>query len=129
MDCPSSLAHAETSEASLYSAATLHRYSLPYDYAKLETTVVLPEICPYCNAPLWDPGHSSTRANIIFVCQSHMGRCGGDGRRHQAHEAVKLAVNRLVITNPVPDGCVFPRDSVIIEPPSLRQDKSRPGDL
>jgi hypothetical protein len=45
MDCPASMAHAETSEASLYNAATLHRYGLPYDYAKLETTV-LPEICP-----------------------------------------------------------------------------------
>ncbi len=60
------MAHAETSEASFYSAATLHRYGLLYDYAKLETTV-LPEISQCCSAPLWDLGHSSTQANRIFV--------------------------------------------------------------
>jgi hypothetical protein len=38
-------------------------------------------------------------------------------------------MKRLVLTNPVPAGCVFPRESVIIEPPYLRQDKTRPGDI
>jgi hypothetical protein len=58
-----------------------------------------------------------------------MGRCGGDGRRLHAHEAVKLAIKHLVLNNPTPVGCVFPRKSVIIEPAHLRLDKSRPGDI
>ena len=58
-----------------------------------------------------------------------MGRCGGDGRRLHAHEAGKLAIKRLVLNNPTPAGCVFPRESVIIEPTHLRQDKSRLGDI
>jgi len=59
-----------------------------------------------------------------------MGRCGGDGRRLHAHESVKLAIKRLVLNNnPTPSGCVFPRESVIIEPTYLRQDESRPGDI
>ena len=91
MDCPAALAHAEISEASLYCAATLYRFGLPLDYAKL-ANFTLPETCSCCNAPLWDPGMQSTRADRIFVWQSHLGRCGGDGRRHQAHEAVKLTM-------------------------------------
>ncbi len=58
-----------------------------------------------------------------------MGRCGGDGRRLHAHEVVKLAIKRLVLVNPIPAGCVFPRDYVIIEPTHLRQERSRPGDI
>jgi hypothetical protein len=66
MDCPTVLAHKETSETSLFFAATLHRYGLPLDYAKLED-YTLPEICSCCNVPLWDPGMQSTRADRIFV--------------------------------------------------------------
>jgi hypothetical protein len=77
MDCPTSLAHVEASEASLFCASTLHRYGLPYEYAKLESCV-LPKSCPCCNAPLWDPGLDATRANMIFIWKSHMGRCGGE---------------------------------------------------
>ena len=36
MDWPSTLAHPESSDASLYCASTLHRYGLPYDFAKLD---------------------------------------------------------------------------------------------
>ena len=44
MDCPYALAHDETSEASLYCTASLHRYGLPHEYAKMEN-LVLPETC------------------------------------------------------------------------------------
>jgi hypothetical protein len=54
----------------------------------------------------------------------------GDGRRHQAHEAVKLVMQRLVLSCPDPVGCAFPKESILIdEPAHLRQDKSRPGDI
>ncbi len=58
-----------------------------------------------------------------------MGRCGDDGRHLQAHEAVKLAVKRPVLSNPEPAGCAFPADSVLIEPLHLRQDQSCLGDI
>jgi hypothetical protein len=77
MDCPPALAHAETSEASLYCAATLYRFGLPMDYAKLDD-VALPETCSCYNAPLWDPGMQSIRADRIFIWQCHLGRCGED---------------------------------------------------
>jgi hypothetical protein len=128
MDCPAALAHTETSEASLYCAATLHRFGLPVDFAKLDK-YSLPETCSCCNVPLWDPGMQASRADRIFIWQSHMGRCGGDGRRHQAHEAVKLAMQRVVLSCPDPAGCAFPKASILIEPAHLRQDKSRPGDI
>ena len=66
MDCPAALAHTETSEASLYCAATLHRFGFPIDYAKLKD-FTLPETCSCCSAPLWDPGMQATRADRIFV--------------------------------------------------------------
>jgi hypothetical protein len=126
LECPAALAHADTSEAMLCCASTLHRYELPHDYARLES-LTFPEVCPCCSEPLWDLGQHATRAERILVWQSHLGRCGVDGRRHQAHEAVKLAMKRLVLTNHVPEGCVFPRASVMIELPHLRQDKYHPG--
>jgi len=58
-----------------------------------------------------------------------MGICGGDGRRMHAHEAVKLAVKRLVLSCPNPVGCAFPSASALIEPRHLRQENSRPGDI
>ena len=57
-----------------------------------------------------------------------MGRCGGDGRRLQAHEAVKRAIKDLALSNPDPGGAAFPASSILIEPPHLRSDKSHPGD-
>jgi hypothetical protein len=128
MDCPAALAHIETSEAFLYCAATLHRYGLPMDYAKLDD-FTLPETSSCYNAPLWDPGMQVTRADRIFIWQSHLGRCGGNGRRHQAHEADKLAMQRLVLSCPGPGECPFPKESILIEPAHLRQDKSRPCDI
>ena len=78
MDCPSSLSLDETSDASLFCAATLHKYGLPHDYARLENHT-LPETCNCCQAPLWNPDLSTSRIDRIFVWQCHMGRCGGDG--------------------------------------------------
>ena len=128
MDCPASLAHSELSEGVLFGAATLHRFGLPFDYANLESSI-LPESCPCCSAPLWDPGQHPSRVDRIFVWQAHMGRCGGDGRRIHSHEVVKLAMKKLVLSSSTPAGCVFPPSAVLIEPRHLRQDNSRPGDL
>jgi len=116
MDGPSFLAHDETSDASLYCVATLHRYGLPYDCAKSENQL-LPEMCACYNAPLWDQSLTASRADRIFVWQSHLGRCGGDGRSHQAHDVVKLAMKLLVLTSGEPAGRAFPKESVLIEPP------------
>ncbi len=58
-----------------------------------------------------------------------MGRCGGDGRRTQVHEVVKLAVKRLALCNPDPGGTAIPSNQLIIEARHLRSDASRPGDL
>jgi hypothetical protein len=112
MDCLSSLPLDETSEASLLCAATLHRYNMSHDYAKLEN-LLLPETCSCCNAPLWDPSLSASREDRIFLWQSHLGRCGGDGRRHQAHDALKLAIKRLVLSSIEPVGLAFPKESVL----------------
>ena len=126
MDYPAPLAHHESSDASLSCASTLHRYGLSYDFAKLETQA-LPETFACYNAPLWDPGLHASRADRIFVWQCHLGRCGGDGRRLHAHEAVKLAImKRLVLSCLDPDGCAFSKDSILIEFPHIRQDQSRP---
>ena len=45
MDCPASLSHDKLSEGALFCAASLHRFGLPVDFAKLEASV-LPETCP-----------------------------------------------------------------------------------
>ena len=42
IDCPGSMAHAELSEGVLFSSSMLHRFGLPYDFAKLED-FILPE--------------------------------------------------------------------------------------
>jgi len=127
MDYPLFVSLKETSDASLFCAATLHRYDLPHDYARLEN-YTLSETCHCCQAPLWNPDLSIFRSDRIFVWQCHMCRCGGDGRRLQAHEAVKLAIKRLVLSCPDPEGCAFPSAYVLIEPRHLRQDNSHQGD-
>ena len=128
INCPAALAHSETSEAPLYCAATLHRFGLPVDYARLKA-VTLPEMCACCKAPLWDPSVQGSRMDRIFAWQCHLGRCGGDGRRLQAHEKIKRTMKELVLSNANPGGMAFPSSSVLIEPPHLRSDRSRPGDI
>ena len=128
MDRPGPLAHDDSSEATLFCAATLHRFGLPYDYPRL-SRCNMAENCPYCSVPLWNPSLSSTVADRIFVGQCHSGRCGGDGRRLQAHEVMKMVLKRLVLSNASPAGCAFPPSSIMIEPPHLRLDMTRPGDI
>ena len=76
MDCPGSMAHAEINDGVLFCASMLPRFGLPYDYAKLED-FTLPESCPCCSAPLWDPSRHPSRPERIFTWQCHTERCGG----------------------------------------------------
>jgi hypothetical protein len=71
MDCQASLSHDGISESTLFCAATLHRFGLPVDYAKLENCV-LPEACQCCAVPLWDPGNLISRPIKICIWQCHM---------------------------------------------------------
>ena len=76
MDCPGSMAHAEMSEGVLYTSSMLHRFGLPYDYAKLED-FILPESYPCCSAPLRDPCQHPSRPDRIFTWQCHTGVAEG----------------------------------------------------
>jgi hypothetical protein len=101
MGRPNAMKHDEVNEGTLFCAVSLHRFGLPYDFAKLEGTA-LPEACYCCLTPLWDPGLSSSRAERIFIWQKHMRLCGDDGRRLQAHEMMKMTSKVLVLSNPRP---------------------------
>ena len=63
-------------KASLFCAATLHRFGLPVDYARLKM-VTLPESCACCDAPLWDLVIFGTTMDKLCAWQCHLGRCGG----------------------------------------------------
>ncbi len=78
----------ESSDATLLCATTLHRFGLPYDFARLDTDTLL-ESCANCSAPLWAPAIAGSRLDKMFAWQCHLGRCGGDGKRLQAHEVIK----------------------------------------
>jgi hypothetical protein len=67
--------------------------------------------------------------DTLFAWQCHLGICGGDGRKLQAHEVVKRTLRDLVLSNPSPGGVAFPTSSVLIEPLHLKKDRSRPGDI
>jgi hypothetical protein len=90
----------ETSEATLFCAATLHIFGLPYDYAKQDSET-LSEMCSCCKAPLWDTTVKSSRTEQIFAWHCHVGRCRGGGKRLQADEEVNRAMKDLVLTNPI----------------------------
>jgi len=47
----------------------------------------------------------------------------------KAHEVVKKALKKMVLSKPSPGGVAFPASSIVIELPHLRRDKSRPGDI
>jgi hypothetical protein len=115
-------------EVTLFSTTTLHRYGLPVDFAKLDYET-LPKMCSCCSAPLWDLAIPGSRMNKIFALQCHLGRCGRDGRRLQVHEVVERSLKELVLSNPNPKGATFPVSSILIEPPHLRKNKSRPGSI
>jgi hypothetical protein len=77
-----------------------------------------------------DPLHPEPLHTRVFTWQSHMGRCGGDGKYPQTHEMVKLATQRLALCSPDPGGVAVPPSPIlIIEPRPLRSDDSRLGDL
>jgi hypothetical protein len=101
LDRPGFEKHGDSSDATLFCAATLHRFGLPFEYAELNPKT-LPEMCASCKAPLGDPSIGGSRLYKIFAWQCHLGRCGGDGRRLWANEARKLAINDLVLSNPNP---------------------------
>jgi len=128
MDRPEKFSHLDLSESLLYSASTLHLHGLPFDYDALRS-VKPPDACPVCSTALTDPLRQEPLHKRLFLWQSHMGRCGGDGRRTQAHEVVKMAVKRLALCNHDPGGVAIPPNQLILEARHLRSDASRPGDL
>jgi hypothetical protein len=128
MDRPEIYSHLDISDSILYSASTLHLQGLPFDYDALKS-VRPPDECPTCSAPLTDPARMIPLHERLFSWQTHMARCGGDGRRSHAHEVVKLAVKRLALCNPDPGGVAIPPNQLILEARHLRSDSSRPGDL
>ena len=87
MDRPEKYAHIDLSESTLYSASTLHLHRLPFDYDALRSVKLL-DASLVCNFALTNPLRQEPLHMRIFSRQSHMGRCGGDGRRTQAHEVV-----------------------------------------
>ena len=93
-------------EAAIFCAVTLHRYGLPVEYARMKSET-LRETCACCKAPLWDPAILGTRMEKLVAWQSHLGRCGWDGRRLQAQEVVKRALGDLVLSNPNPGEQLF----------------------
>jgi len=128
MDRPERFAHLDLSESTLYSASTLLLHGLPFDYDALRS-VVPPDMCPICSTALTNPLRVDPLHERLFSWQTHMGRCGGDGRRTHVHEVVKLAVKRLVLCNPDPGGVAIPSNQLILEARHLHSDASRPGDL
>jgi hypothetical protein len=108
---PNAMKHDEASKGTLFCAASLHRFSLPYDFAKLERAV-LPEVCYCYSTPLWDPKLSSSRAEKILIWQLHMGRCSGDDIKLQAREVDKMSLKDIVMSNPIPRGAAFPPTSI-----------------
>ena len=99
IDRPDTLAHDDFSEATIICASTLlYRFGLPYNYSRLEV-VSLPPSCLCRAAPLWDLHASATHVDCIFVWQCHSWRCGGDGRRLQAHEIIKIILKIVILSN------------------------------
>ena len=116
-------------ESTLYSAATLNLHGLPYDFGSLQP-LDPPFCCPTCNAAMTDPLHPKPLHTRQFTWQSHLGRCGGDGRCLQAHEILKLSLKRMtLLANVGPGGVAIASNQLLIEPGHLRSDDSRPGDL
>ena len=66
MGRPASMKPDYASEGTLFCASTLHRCGMPYDYARLESTILL-EHCYCCKAPLWDGSSAATHADRIFA--------------------------------------------------------------
>jgi hypothetical protein len=89
MERPANYGQLDLNESTLYTASTLNLHGLPYDYDSL-TIIDPPSCCPTCNATLSEPLIHEPLHTRLHTWQSHLGRCGGDGRCLQAHEDVKL---------------------------------------
>jgi hypothetical protein len=76
MDRPGLGNHGDSSEPTLVCVATLHRFGLPFDYAKQDPKT-FPETCACSKAPMWDPASEGTTRDTIFAWQCHLGRCAG----------------------------------------------------
>ena len=98
MDRPEKYSHLDLSESLLYSASTLHLHGLLFDYDALRC-VEPPDSCPVFSTALTDPLQHKSLHKRLYSWQSHMGRCGGGGRRTEAHEVVKLVIKRLALCN------------------------------
>jgi len=96
MDRPANYSHIDLGESIMYYAATLQPHGLPYDDDS-SASLDPPTVCPVCNAALCDPLQPNPPHTPVFTWQSHMGRCGGDGRCTHAHEVMKLATKRLAL--------------------------------
>ena len=128
MGRPSGYEHMDLSESIMYSASTLNLHGLSYDFAFLQS-LVPPSCCPICDALLTNPMEPEPLHMRQFTWQSHMGRCGGDGRCLQAHGIVKLSLERLALSNANLRGVSIPFGQLLIEPRHLRSDDSRQRDL
>ncbi len=124
MNRPSNYEHLDLNEATLNTASTLHLHDMPYDFDSFRIIDPL-SCCSTCNAALSDPIMPEPLHTRMHTWQSHLGRCGSDGRCLQAHEEVKLAVKRLALCNPNPGGIALPSNLLLIEPIRLRSDDSR----
>ena len=111
---PASYEHVDLNEASLYNASTLNLHGLPYDHASFRTSS-LPLCFRTCNAALTGPLHPDPLRTRMFTRQSHLGRCGGDGRCLKAHEVIKLSLKRLALSNPDPGDIAVPSNLLLIE--------------
>ena len=107
MDRPKKYSHLDLSEITLYSASTLRLHGLSFDYDALRLVKPL-DACPICSTDVTDPLRHEPLHTRIFSWKSHMGRCGGDGRRTQAREVVKMAIKRLALCNHYPGGIAIP---------------------
>ena len=106
-DRSANYSHMNLGESILYSVATLQLHGLPYDYDS-SASLDPPTSCPVCNDALRDPLRQDTLHTRVFTWQSHMGRCGGDGKCTQSHEVAKLATKRMALCNPDPGGIAVP---------------------
>jgi hypothetical protein len=125
---PSFTKHDYASDTTLSNAATLNRFGLPRDFARLETLVLL-ETCYNCSTLLWDPGVTDIREERIFILHFYMERYGGGGRHLHAREIVKMALKAILLSNAKPTRAKFSASSILIEHPHIRQDNTRPGDI
>jgi hypothetical protein len=114
MDRPERYSHLDLSDSTLYSASTLLLHGLSFDYDALRS-VVPPDMCPICSTALREPLRLAPLQERMFSWQTHMGRCGGDGRRTHVHEVVKLTVKRLALCNPDLGGIAIPPNQLILE--------------